>query len=550
MANERGTILATMAHEAGKTIPQGDPEVSEAIDFARYYARSIAPIEQLAGEGVQSYPLGTVVIAPPWNFPYAIAAGGVLAALAAGNTVILKPAPQAPRTAMLVAEHCWAAGIPADGLQLVATPDDDAGQRLITHPNIDAVILTGAYATAQMFLSWKPSLRLHAETSGKNSMIITATADLDLAIKDLVRSAFGHAGQKCSAASLAIIEASVYDDADFRRRLADATETLRVLPARLLTSDVGPLIEEPGLALHRALTILEPGEQWLVEPRDLDPETHLWSPGIRLGVRPGSWFATTECFGPMLGLIRAESLDHAIAIQNDNDFGLTAGIHALDPAEIERWADQAEAGNLYVNRGITGAIVQRQPFGGWKRSAIGPTNKAGGPHYVASLRSWPAPSVLPSTNIEQSYAAWVAGNMFAEHDPSSLAAEHNIARYRPLPGGVAVRVGTEAPADTIRIAHAAAEATGTRLVVSELNDETDEQFATRLSQLGIDRLRLVGTVAETVRAAAHAAAVLLDERPIHPHPDVELPRWLREQSVSITAHRHGHVSTRSARMTS
>jgi RHH-type transcriptional regulator, proline utilization regulon repressor / proline dehydrogenase / delta 1-pyrroline-5-carboxylate dehydrogenase len=546
IAAQRGAILATMAHEAGKTIPQGDPEVSEAIDFARYYARSIATIDRLADDGAMSSPLGTVVIAPPWNFPYAIAAGGVLAALAAGNTVILKPAPQAPLTTALVAEHCWAAGIPADALQLVAAPDDEAGQRLITHPDVNAVILTGAYATAQLFLSWKPSLRLHAETSGKNSMIITATADIDLAIKDLVRSAFGHAGQKCSAASLAIIEASVYDDANFQRRLADAVETLRVGPAYELTSDVGPLIEPPGNALQRALTTLEPGETWLVAPRCLDAASHLWSPGVRLGVRRGSWFARTECFGPVLGLIRAESLDDAIAIQNDSDFGLTAGIHALDPIETSRWTAEAEAGNLYVNRGITGAIVQRQPFGGWKRSAIGPTSKAGGANYVASLRTWAIVASPVAHDLETAFATWATHEMFAEHDPSNLAAERNVSRYRRLPGGVALRLGPDAPPAAVRIARAAASATGTRLVVSESNEETDDEFGARIARLGLDRLRVIGTINDVVRAAAHADGIALDERAPHPVADIELPRWLREQALSITMHRHGHITPRVA----
>ncbi|MBU6317753.1 MAG: proline dehydrogenase family protein, partial [Acidobacteria bacterium] len=273
----RGEILAVMAHEAGKTIGEGDPEVSEAVDFARYYARSIAHIERCAAEDAPSQPLGPVVVAPPWNFPFAIALGGVTAALAAGNPVILKPAPQARRSARLVAECCWAAGVPADALQYVPTPDDEAGRLLVTHPQVRAVILTGAHSTARMFLDWRPDLRLHAETSGKNAMLITAAADLDLAIRDLVRSAFMHAGQKCSAASLAIVEASVYDDPSFRRRLREAAVSLRVGSALDLGTDVGPLVEAPGAALRRALTQLEPGESWLLEPQQLSAVQ--WTPG-------------------------------------------------------------------------------------------------------------------------------------------------------------------------------------------------------------------------------------------------------------------------------
>ena len=158
-------------------------------------------------------PRGVVVVASPWNFPYAIPAGGVLAALAAGNAVILKPPPEARRTALHLVEQLHRGGVPPEVVQFVACPDDEVGQRLITHPDVDSVILTGAYETAELFRSWKPGMHLLAETSGKNAIVITQAADLDLAIRDLVRSAFGHAGQKCSAASLAIVEASLYDDA-------------------------------------------------------------------------------------------------------------------------------------------------------------------------------------------------------------------------------------------------------------------------------------------------------------------------------------------------
>lgn len=534
VAARRGSILAVMAHEAGKTIGEGDPELSEAIDFARYYARSVAGLDRLAAEGAPSRPLGAVVVAPPWNFPFAIALGGVTAALAAGNAVILKPAPQARRTARLVAECCWAAGVPSDALQYVPTPDDEAGRRLITHTDVHAVILTGAHDTARMFLDWRPDLRLHAETSGKNAMVITAAADLDLAIRDLVRSAFLHAGQKCSAASLAIVEASVYDDPSFRRRLHDAAVSLRVGSALDLGTDIGPLVEAPGVSLQRALTRLEPGESWLLEPRRLSDTQ--WSPGIRWGVQPGSWFARTECFGPVLGVVRADDLDHAISIQNDSDYGLTAGLQSLDPSEIHRWIEAVEAGNLYVNRGITGAIVRRQPFGGWKRSVVGPTVKAGGPDYVASLREWPASATRTDA------VAWfrVASQ---GTDPSGLRAESNLLRLRPLAGGVALRVGGDAAAGTEALATAFAAAVGTRMVVSRSADEPDDVFAARLARLGVDRLRLVGCgpEADPVRRAAHEAGVAVDERPVHGHAEVEGPRWCHEQAISRTLHRHGHL---------
>ena len=168
----------------------------------------------------------------------------------------------------------------------------------------------------------------------------------------------------------------MYDEHSFLNRLASAVRSVRVGAAHDLATMTGPLVGEPSPKLLRALTTLEPGESWLVEPECLDAENHLWSPGVRVGVRPGSWFHLTECFGPVLGVMRADDLDHAIALQNAGEFGLTGGIHSLDEHEIRHWLDHVEVGNAYVNRHITGAIVQRQPFGGWKRSSVGCGPKA------------------------------------------------------------------------------------------------------------------------------------------------------------------------------
>ena len=386
LAGRRGDLIGAMIVDGAKTIPEADPEVSEAIDFARYYARAL----ELAGhlEGCRMEPLGVVVVAPPWNFPLSTPASGVLAALAAGNSVVLKPAPEAVLVGWHLVRALWDAGIPRAALQFLPCPDDPVGRMLITDSRVDAVILTGSVETARRFLAWRPELRLFAETSGKNAMIITGLADRDQAIRDLVRSAFGHNGQKCSAVSLAICEAEVYDDPLFRRQLRDAAASLDVGSAWNTASRITPLTQPPGDTLRRALTTLDDGEEWLLEPRRRDGTGRLWSPGIKLGVRRGSFFHRTECFGPVLGLMRAEHLDEALELANDTPFGLTSGIQSLDEREVARWLERMEAGNLYVNRQTTGAIVQRQPFGGWKASSVGPGAKAGGPNYVLQLARW------------------------------------------------------------------------------------------------------------------------------------------------------------------
>ena len=550
MAGERSTTLAMMALEAAKTVREGDPEVSEAIDFARYYATVEVP--------AATSPYGVVVVASPWNFPYAIPAGGVLAALMAGNTVILKPPPETRQTAWLLANQCWRAGVPGEALQFVACPDNEVGRRLVTHDDVATVVLTGAHATAQMFLDWRPSMRLLAETSGKNAIVVTESADMDAAIRDIVRSAFGHAGQKCSAASLAILTAPVHDDPTFLSRLAAAVRSVRVGEASEPSTMMAPLVGPPGGPLLRALTTLEPGETWLVEPRErpgsrrgAEADTltsRRWTPGVRVGVTGGSWFHQTECFGPVIGIMRASTLAEAVRLQNGTPFGLTGGIHTLDDAEIGYWLDHVEVGNAYVNRHITGAIVRRQPFGGWKRSSVGGAPKAGGPHYVQALRR-PAAVAIDVAAAAVSYeAAWTA-HFASAHDFTGLRSEANILRHVPV-SGVLVRVGGGTPAGALEAARRAASRTGVAMTVSDAADESDVDLATRIAgpggRSGIERLRVLADVGDDVARACHRADIALDCAPVSADGVAELPRWLREQAISRTMHRYGSIRASSS----
>ncbi len=562
LANRRGDFIGAMSVDGGKTVDQSDPEVSEAIDFANYYARSFDELADVL-ETTTFEPFGTVLVTPPWNFPLAIPTGGPLAALMAGNTVIFKPAPEATLIGWLICNALWDAGIPKNVLQFVPTTDDEVGRGLVTDDRVDAVILTGAYDTARLFLGWKPELCLFAETSGKNSMIVTAMSDRDQAVKDLVKSAFGHAGQKCSAASLGILEAEVYEDEAFLRQLKDAAASLTVGPAGDLYNIVPPVIREPDAKLHRALTQLEPGESWLLEPQPDPDNPNLWTPGIKLGVKPGSFFHKTECFGPVLGLMRAEDLNHAIDIANDVDYGLTSGLQTLDDREVDVWRDRIHAGNAYINRVTTGAIVNRQPFGGWKKSAFGYA-KAGGPNYVLSLGTWQDRETKPQTLLvraQESYkAAWV--NHFSrEHDPSDILGEANDFRYRPIKRlivrltsgehsnallrvlvasdvtGVPVRVSTP---DAAFIPPAMSRPHGVDVVVEDdagliaALDDDDYRYFQRLRFLG-------GDVPTAVREAAIEHHVPLMTAPVVSNGRLELRHTLMEQAVSQTTHRYGNI---------
>jgi RHH-type proline utilization regulon transcriptional repressor/proline dehydrogenase/delta 1-pyrroline-5-carboxylate dehydrogenase len=588
LAARRGQLIEIMAHEAGKTIAESDPEISEAIDFAHYYAERAKDLETVSG--AEFVPSKVTVVTPPWNFPVAIPAGGVLAGLASGSAVIIKPAKLTQRCGAVMVEALWAAGVPRDLLALVDLASRDLGTRLVAGPAVDRVILTGAYETAQLFRSFRSDLPLLAETSGKNAIIVTPSADLDLAAADVARSAFGHAGQKCSAASLAILVGSVADSKRFERQLVDAVTSMRVgLPDDPATQ-MGPIIEPANGKLLTALTKLEKGERWLVKPRKLDDEGKQWTPGVKTGVREGSYFHLTEFFGPVLGVMHAKDLDEALRLQNAVDYGLTAGLHSLDSDEVATWLDRVEAGNLYVNRGITGAIVQRQPFGGWKRSAVGGGAKAGGPNYLFGLGEWKAaalPAVAPGAavvpvvdalldaaagEVDALEAEWLQRAAASDErawvdefgtvsDKSGLGVERNLFRYRPV--AVDVRISENTPlVDGIRVL-AAALRSGSPFTVSapalpsrvekalrahgvSVKHETDAAWTKRYAKAANSwqRVRLVGgDVAALHEALGGSPDVAVWSHAVTGAGRVEMLPFLHEQAVSITNHRFGNPTT-------
>ncbi|MEN9324647.1 MAG: hypothetical protein RL414_401, partial [Actinomycetota bacterium] len=435
----------------------------------------------------------------------------------------------------LLAQHLWAGGVPKDVLQFVPTRDDDTGKHLVTHDGVEALILTGAFETANMFTSWKSDLNLLAETSGKNSLLVSACADIDAAVKDLVQSAFGHAGQKCSAASLGIIVESIYNDPSFIRQLVDDVTTLKVGAGWNYSTTVGPVIRKPEGSLLRALTTLDEGESWLVEPQQLDEAGMLWRPGVKVGIKPGSWSHRNEWFGPVLGLMVAPDLKTAMEWQNATDFGLTSGIHSLDADECALWMDTVEAGNLYINRGITGAIVERQPFGGWKRSSVGANAKAGGANYVNTLRNW-----TPLQDLRA--AKWSADEWFKKIggkaiDKAGLTVEKNFQRYRKPLAPIIVRIDDSTSNDDIALIKHIATMTGTTVEWSTASAESMDALIARAQY----KVRWLSSE-KAPRKELLAKGVSVDARPIAQRGDIEAPRWLLEQSVAITYHRYGNVN--------
>lgn len=583
----RQELLGVMTANTGKTLSEGDVELSEAIDFAEYYRRNIEELHCL--DAIEWKSRGTVLVAPPWNFPCSIPAGSILAALATGNCVLFKPAPEAIFVGWLLVNIFWEAGVSKEVLQFIACEDDPIGTLLVKDPRVSVIILTGATSTAKLFLKMRPGMNLMAETGGKNALIISGLSDRDLAIKDLVTSAFGHAGQKCSACSLAILEGEVYDDPHFRRQLRDAAQSLFVGSPWDLRSKVTPLIHEPApdSVLYRALTQLEPGEEWLLEPVQDNHNKNLWSPGIKLGVKPQSFTHQTEFFGPLLGLMRAESLNEAIELANGTHYGLTSGLHSLDPREQELWTEKIEAGNCYINRGITGAIVQRQPFGGCKESSFGPGIKAGGPNYLMSLmhakeRGLPKEKAPIETKLQmvleslqnkltddqklllkssaENYAFYQSCYFSKDQDPSAILGQHNFLLYRPRKQLLLRLNDHDAFLDLLRVI-AAAFTVGCPLEVSghseELKNllaletyqqvqlhlvyETEEELIQRISSPKISYVRMLSPPGIKLQNAFADAAYNVTVAEVVGNGRVELLHFLREVSLSNDYHRYGNL---------
>ncbi len=592
----RADLMGAALANTGKTPAESDPEISEAIDFVDFYAETARWFMEDVSAGLKARGKGVVVVVSPWNFPVAIPCGGIAAALAAGNTVILKPASDAVLPAWELCQGFWRGGVSKQALQFVPCSGGREGSQLVQHPLVNAVILTGGTETALAMLEANPALPLSAETGGKNATIVTALSDRDLAIKNVLHSAFSHAGQKCSATSLLLLEAEVYEDPGFKRALVEAAESLTVGPAWDLPVKMGPLIKAPTGDLANALLTLEPGESWALMPRKLQGNECLWTPGIKWGVQPGSYTHLTEFFGPVLGVMRYEKLAHAIAMVNQTGFGLTSGLESLDDREQEQWRSGIKAGNLYINRSTVGAVVLRQPFGGMGKSAFGPGLKAGGPNYVAQFMQFAeaVPGVIPDLALSselgrlladlnlgnageqdrlalavESYAAAWSGEFSRAHDHFKLIGQDNLRRYLPLKE-LRIRIHENDSAFDIVGRVAAARTVGSRITLStppnlasrmverlqeatedwaagiEFLSETDEELALALRHRATDRVRYAAPdrVALTVRRAAAATQIHLADQPVLATGRVELLWYLQEQSLSFDYHRYGNLGPR------
>ena len=388
-------LCAWLVFEVGKNWAEADADVGECIDFLEFYARealkldaSTTPIQYPGERNVLRYvPLGVGAVIPPWNFPFAIMAGMTAAAIVTGNTVVLKPSPDAPTIAARFVALLTEAGLP-DGVVNLVQGGPEAGRPLVESPKVAFIAFTGSKKVGleihERAARTQPGQRFIKRTilemGGKDAIIVAADADVDAAIEGVVASAFGFNGQKCSACSRAIVEAPIYDA--FNERLRDRV-------AKLKTGDpadnapTGPVINKA--AYDRVLNYINIGQQEgkLLTggaPATNDGNGYFVQPTVFTGIAPNARLAQEEIFGPVLAVIRADNFDHALAIANDTEYGLTGAIYSGSRTKLDRASQEFYVGNLYLNRKCTGAMVGAHPFGGFNMS--GTDSKAGGPDYL------------------------------------------------------------------------------------------------------------------------------------------------------------------------
>lgn len=397
MRNRRFDLASWIVFECGKPWAEADADVAEAIDFCMYYAQQMRLLDEpqqtdFPGEENSYFykPRGVAVVIAPWNFPLGILTGMTTAALVTGNTVVMKPAEQSSIIASKLMDLIHDAGIPDGVVNFLPGIGEDIGPELVGSPDVDLIAFTGSLpvglgineAAAKTDDRQTTVKHVVAEMGGKNAIIIDDDADLDEAVQGVIHSAFGYAGQKCSACSRVIVLEKVYDQ--FVKRLVEAAKSLKVGPAEDPSVAYGPVIDADAVA--KIQEYIELGKENEIElalagdVKDLADKGFFVGPHIFVDVDPDARIAQEEIFGPVLCVIKADDLDEAFEFANNTKYALTGGMYSRSPKNLKRARQEMEVGNLYLNREITGALVERHPFGGYKMSGLG--SKAGGPDYL------------------------------------------------------------------------------------------------------------------------------------------------------------------------
>lgn len=586
-----GDLIGLAALEVGKTFLEIDPEVSEAIDFTEFYPHSLKVLRE-QNKNTQFSPKGIGVTIAPWNFPIGISVGTIAAPLAAGNVVIYKPSSLSTLTGYMLCKCFWDAGISKDALIFLPSKGSDISKYLLVDEAVKFSILTGGEDTAYAMLKANPTLLLSAETGGKNATIVSKFADRDSAIKNIIHSAFSNSGQKCSATSLLVLEEEVYEDEEFKKTLVDAAASMAVGNPFEFKNKLGTLADKPSAKVEKALNELAPYEEWALKPQFLENNPYLMTPGIKYGTKKGDFTHMNELFVPILSVMKAKDLKEAIEIVNSTGYGLTAGFESLDEREWEYFHTHIEAGNIYINKPTTGAIVLRQPFGGVKKSAIGFGRKVGIYNYITQFldisTSEADENLLNNefvktlekidlgTNEEnkkalnnailmaKSYAYHYRNEFSVSKDYVNIRGEDNLFSYTKIKN-LAFRVCENDNLQDILGVIIAANILNIPLSVSyeendkislvkelckainlnlEITNESKAQFVSRLKNF--ERIRYHGKVSvedEIYQEAAKEAKIIIREKPLL-NGRFELLFYHNEKALSVSFHRYGNLGIR------
>ena len=395
LRKRRFELDAWLVYEIGKTWPEADADIAELIDFCEYYGREAErlatpqPLTPMRGEKnyMRYIPLGVGVVIPPWNFAAAIMGGMTLAAVVTGNTVVVKPSSDSPTIAAIFVDILYEAGVPRDVVSFFTGPGGTAGEALVTNPKTRFIAFTGSKeaglrisehaAKAQPGQIWIK--RTILEMGGKDAIIVDEEADLDSAVEGVAISAFGYQGQKCSACSRAIVSEKIYDK--FLEKLIPRVKQMKVGTPEDPANYMGPVINKASM--KSILDYIETGKKegrLVTGGKQAGTEGYFIEPTVIADVPPKARIFQEEIFGPVLAVTKAKDFDHALAMANDTEFGLTGAIYSKNPKKIERAAEEFHVGNLYFNRKCTGAMVGAHPFGGFNMS--GTDSKSGGQDYL------------------------------------------------------------------------------------------------------------------------------------------------------------------------
>ncbi|EFP6867267.1 aldehyde dehydrogenase family protein [Campylobacter upsaliensis] len=592
MRERRGDLIGLAALETGKTFLEIDPEVSEAIDFVEFYPHSLETLKK-QNPNTTFKPKGIGVTIAPWNFPVGISVGTIAAPLAAGNVVLYKPSSLSMLTGYKLCECFWDAGIPRDALIFLPAKGSDISKYILSDEAVKFSILTGGEDTAYAMLEANPTLLLSAETGGKNATIVSKFADRDSAVKNIIHSAFSNSGQKCSATSLLVLEDEVYEDEEFKKALVDAAASLAVGSPFVFKNKLGALCDKPSKKLTKAINELEAGEEWALKPTFINDNAHLMTPGIKYGVKKGAFTHMNELFAPLLSVIRAKDLKEAIELVNATGYGLTAGFESLDEREWEYFHTHIEAGNIYINKPTTGAIVLRQPFGGVKKSAIGFGRKVGIYNYITqfmdieakadtNLLDSPLANALEklskasdestqatlanATLMAKSYAYHYKHEFSVARDYVNIRGEDNLFSYTRIKN-LAFRVceqdslqdilGVIIGCHTLGLSPLVSHDSAQSSIIKELKkickavdlgadfvEENEEQFIAKISKF--ERIRYHAKADKNsplYQAAAKEAKIIIRDKPLL-NGRFELLFYHNEKALSVSYHRYGNLGIR------